>query len=54
MITIDKASGKITKLGRSFARARDYDAMGPEVRSIDQIKDIDLITNKIDTFCTMP
>lgn len=31
VITIDKASGKITKLGRSFTRARDYDAMGPEV-----------------------
>lgn len=31
VITIDKASGKITKLGRSFSRARDYDAMGPDV-----------------------
>ena len=28
VITIDKASGKITKLGRSFTRARDYDATG--------------------------
>lgn len=28
VITIDKASGRITKLGRSFARSRDYDAMG--------------------------
>lgn len=28
VITIDKASGRITKLGRSFARARDFDAMG--------------------------
>ena len=28
VITIDKSSGKITKLGRSFARSRDYDAMG--------------------------
>ena len=28
VIAIDKASGKITKLGRSFARSRDYDAMG--------------------------
>src|SRR5210317_811248 len=27
VITIDKASGKITKLGRSFSRSRDYDAM---------------------------
>ena len=30
VITIDKASGKITKLGRSFTRARDYDATGRE------------------------
>eukprot|EP00967_Tisochrysis_lutea_P122432 scaffold202589_cov19-Tisochrysis_lutea.AAC.1 len=28
VITIDKASGRIGKLGRSFARSRDYDAMG--------------------------
>ena len=31
VITIDKATGKITRLGRSFTRARDYDAMGPQV-----------------------
>ena len=31
IITIDKASGKVSKLGRSFTRARDYDAMGPQV-----------------------
>ena len=31
IITIDKATGKITRLGRSFTRARDYDAMGPQV-----------------------
>lgn len=34
VITIDKASGKITKLGRSFARARDFDAMGPDTRFV--------------------
>lgn len=27
VISIDKASGKITKLGRSFARASEYDAI---------------------------
>ncbi|GJX39885.1 RuvB-like protein 2 [Tanacetum coccineum] len=27
VIVIDKASGKITKLGRSFSRSRDYEAM---------------------------
>lgn len=32
VIAIDKTSGKITKLGRSFARSRDYDAMGADVR----------------------
>lgn len=31
VISIDKASGKITRLGRSFARARDFDAMGSDV-----------------------
>lgn len=34
VITIDKASGKITKLGRSFTRSRDYDAMGPQTRFV--------------------
>merc|ERR1739848_729148 len=34
VITIDKATGKITKLGRSFTRARDYDAMGPQTRFV--------------------
>ncbi|KAJ3345987.1 RuvB-like 2 [Entophlyctis luteolus] len=34
VITIDKATGKITKLGKSFTRARDYDAMGPETRFV--------------------
>lgn len=33
VITIDKASGRITRLGRSFTRARDYDAMGSDVSS---------------------
>lgn len=34
VITIDKASGKITKLGRSFARSRDYDAAGPSTKFV--------------------
>jgi len=34
VITIDKASGKITKLGRSFARSHDYDAMGPQMKFV--------------------
>ncbi|KAF2397144.1 TIP49-domain-containing protein [Trichodelitschia bisporula] len=32
IISIDKASGKITKLGRSYTRARDYDAMGADTK----------------------
>lgn len=32
VITIEKSSGRITKLGRSFARSRDYDAIGSDVR----------------------
>lgn len=34
VISIDKASGKITKLGKSFTRARDYDAMGAETKFV--------------------
>ena len=34
IITIDKASGKITKLGRSFARSSAYDAIGGAVRFV--------------------
>ena len=36
VITIDKATGKITKLGRSFTRARDYDATGAQTRYLNQ------------------
>ncbi|KAK3283844.1 RuvB-like 2 [Cymbomonas tetramitiformis] len=34
VVAIDKASGKITKLGRSFARSRDFDAMGPQTKFV--------------------
>lgn len=34
MITIDKATGKINRLGRSFTRARDYDATGSQTRFV--------------------
>ncbi|KAI3963905.1 hypothetical protein MKW92_020466 [Papaver armeniacum] len=34
VIAIDKSSGKITKLWRSFARSRDYDAMGPQTKFV--------------------
>lgn len=32
IVSIDKASGRISKVGRSFARASEFDAMGPGVR----------------------
>ena len=34
IISIDKSSGKITKLGRSYARSRDYDAMGADTKFV--------------------
>uniref|UniRef100_A0A7S3NMN7 RuvB-like helicase n=1 Tax=Aureoumbra lagunensis TaxID=44058 RepID=A0A7S3NMN7_9STRA len=34
VISIDKASHRVSKLGRSFARSRDYDAMGPTTRFV--------------------
>ena len=34
VISIDKSSGKITKLGRSYTRSRDYDAMGVDTKFV--------------------
>ena len=34
IITIDKASGKVSKLGRSFTRSRDYDATSAQTRFV--------------------
>ena len=34
VITIDKSSGRITKLGKSFARSSEFDAMGGQVRFV--------------------
>lgn len=34
IISIDKSSGKISKLGRSFTRSRDYDAMGADTKFV--------------------
>jgi len=34
IVSIDKASGKVSKLGRSFARSRDYDAMGADTKFV--------------------
>ncbi|KAL3990050.1 RuvB-like 2 [Acanthocheilonema viteae] len=34
VVQIDKASGRITKIGRSFSRTYDYDAVGPQTKSV--------------------
>jgi len=34
VVCIDKSSGKISLLGKSFARSKDYDAMGPQTRFV--------------------
>ena len=34
VITIDKSTGRVQKLGRSFARSRDYDATGPTTKFV--------------------
>eukprot|EP01012_Entosiphon_sulcatum_P027271 TRINITY_DN32869_c0_g1_i1.p1 TRINITY_DN32869_c0_g1~~TRINITY_DN32869_c0_g1_i1.p1 ORF type:complete len:475 (-),score=120.48 TRINITY_DN32869_c0_g1_i1:64-1488(-) len=34
VITIDKATGKITRQGRSFSRAQEFDAMGANTRMV--------------------
>ncbi|KAJ3678102.1 hypothetical protein LUZ60_001905 [Juncus effusus] len=34
VIALDKASGKVTKLGRSVGRSRDYDAVGPHTKFV--------------------
>ena len=54
VIAIDKTSGKVTKLGRSFARSRDYDAMGADVRYKRCFKETPASTNfLIDKIRTM-
>jgi RuvB-like protein 2 len=34
VVQIDKGSGRISKLGRSYGRARDYDALGADVSGV--------------------
>ena len=52
VVTIDKATGKITRLGRSFTRARDYDATGASTRfvqcpegELQKRKEVELLLN---------
>ena len=32
IISVDKASGKVNKMGRSFAKASEFDAVSPQTR----------------------
>ncbi|KAL6572845.1 RuvB-like 2 [Orobanche hederae] len=50
VVGIDKASGKISKLGRSFSRSRDYDAMGPQTKFV-QCSDGELQKRKEAVHC---
>ena len=34
VISIDKASGKVTRLGRAYGRMRDYEVAGPKVKFV--------------------
>jgi RuvB-like protein 2 len=34
VVVIDKTSGRVSKLGRSYARSRDYDAMGADTKFV--------------------
>merc|ERR1712083_460625 len=45
IITIDKASGKISKLGKSFARSSDFDNQGAQTRFV-QCPEGELIKRK--------
>lgn len=47
VITIDKANGRITRLGRSFSRSKDYDAVSSDVGNRW------FLSHLIDPFCTM-
>jgi DNA helicase TIP49 (TBP-interacting protein) len=55
IVSIDKASGKVSKLGRSFARSRDYDAMGADVRStVLLLLFLVFLIQGLDQICPMP
>ena len=59
VIAIDKTSGKVTKLGRSFARSRDYDAMGADVLvPLSPLTEVLLMVVvlfvRVDQVCAMP
>jgi DNA helicase TIP49 (TBP-interacting protein) len=55
IIAVDKTSGRVSKLGRSFARSRDYDAMGADVRLSLLVQSTQsLIASRLDQIRPMP
>ena len=52
IVSIDKASGKVSKLGRSFARSRDYDAMGADV--CPSVSFLGSLMTGLDQICPVP
>jgi hypothetical protein len=52
VVSIDKASGRISKLGRSFGRAKDYDAMGADVGYHGEVRE-SVLTTGSDQVCAM-
>jgi RuvB-like protein 2 len=60
IISIDKSSGKVTKLGRSFSRARDYDAMSADSKflqcpegELQKRREIDVINSRTQGFLAL-
>lgn len=51
VVSIDKASGRISKLGRSFGRAKDYDAMGADVSCFSGVAFSEDRTDWVDKIC---
>ncbi|VDM37718.1 unnamed protein product [Toxocara canis] len=52
VIQIEKASGRITKIGRSFSRSHDYDAMGPQTKFV-ALHEIDVINSRSQGFLAL-
>jgi RuvB-like protein 2 len=55
VVAIDKTSGRVSKLGRSFARSRDYDAMGADVSLLETSPFLllSLFIRRVDEICAM-
>jgi RuvB-like protein 2 len=54
VVAIDKTAGRVTKLGRSFARSRDYDAMGADVCYALALPHAHMLTQRADQVRAVP